>query len=474
MTDLTDMAGRTDNLPHPDRDRLREWDRAHSWHPFTPMQQYLEGDPVIIQRGEGIRLQDVDGKWYFDGYSTIWLNIHGHRQKAIDDAVRAQLDRISHSTMLGQANVPATQLAKAIVDLAPDGLTRVHLSDSGATAVEIALKTAIQYWANLGRPEKQHILGFHNNYHGDTLGAMAVAPDALFHWPFMAMMPEHPRVPFPASPPCPLVMPGMTCDPAALEDVRQALVADADRIAAVIVEPVQGAGGIHPAPPGFLRGLRAICDEFEVLLIVDEVATGFGRTGWSFACHAENVTPDLLCIGKGLTGGYLPVAATVATEDIFEAFLGPIELRRTLYHGHSYAGNQLGCSAALANIELCEELWPALPGKVRAFADLVRAFVEAPYVGPIRQRGMMVGFDVMADPAGGRPFDWSLRAGYAVTEAARRRGLLVRPIGSTIILMPPLVSTVDELREMVDILRAAVDDAEPMLRSWARGEAVTT
>ncbi|MCA9297135.1 MAG: aminotransferase class III-fold pyridoxal phosphate-dependent enzyme, partial [Phycisphaerales bacterium] len=377
------------------------------------------------------------------------------------------------STMLGPANVPATRLARPITELAPDGLTRVHLSDSGATAVEIALKTAIQYWANLGQPDKQRILGFHNNYHGDTLGAMAVAPDALFHWPFLTMLPDHPRVSYPTSPPCPLVTPDMACDPAALDGVRQILAAEADRIAAVIIEPVQGAGGIHPAPPGFLRGLRALCDEFDVLLIVDEVATGFGRTGWPFACHAENVTPDLLCIGKGLTGGYLPVAATVATEAIFEAFLGPIDQRLTLYHGHSYAGNQLGCAAALANIELCADLWPTLPAKVMALADLVRAFVEAPYVGPIRQRGMMVGFEVMADPGGGRRFDWALRAGYAVTESARRRGLLVRPIGSTIILMPPLISTEAELSAMVDILRAAVDDAEPILRAWARGEAVT-
>jgi len=457
----------TSPLHQPDRETLVAWDAAHSWHPFTPMQQYLDADPVFIQRGDGIRVQDVDGRWYIDGSSSIWLNVHGHRVASIDEAIRTQLDRIAHSTMLGQANVPATLLARRLAQITPEGLTRAHFSDSGATAVEIALKMAIQYWANIGQPSKRKIVGFDNNYHGDTLGAMSVAPDPLFHWPFINAMSKHPRVPYPASPPVPLVTPEMRCPPATFEPLRKVLEEAHGEIAAVIIEPVEGAGGIHPAPPGYLAGLRALCDAYDVLLIVDEVATGFGRTGWPFACVAEGVTPDLLCLGKGLTGGYLPVAATMATERLYEAFLGPYESRRTLFHGHSYAGNQLGCAAALANIDTCESLWPTLRNRVETIHDAVRSLLQAPYVGEVRHRGLMLGLELMADPATRQRFHWSLRAGYAVTDAARQHGLLIRPIGSTVILMPPLVSSDDDLREMVAILGQALEDAEPRCRAWA-------
>ncbi|MEM7228722.1 MAG: adenosylmethionine--8-amino-7-oxononanoate transaminase [Planctomycetota bacterium] len=457
-----------------DADTLRAWDAQHSWHPFTPMQQYLESDPVMIARADGVRLQDTDGNWYFDGTSSVWLNVHGHRVARIDDAIRAQLDQIAHSTMLGQANVPATVLARELVSIVPDGLTRAQFSDSGATAVEIAIKIAIQYFANQDRPEKRRILGFEHNYHGDTLGAMAVAPDALFHWPFIDMLPDHPRAPFPLRMDVPLVTPEMTCPGSAMEPIRTILEREHQQLAAIIIEPVQGAGGIRPAEPGTLRALRELCDSYDVLLIVDEVATGFGRTGWPFACTAEHMTPDLLCLGKGLTGGYLPVAATMATERIYETFLGPIDARRTLYHGHSYAGNQLGCAAALANLELCADLFPRVPKKVHHFTDAVRAFVEAPYAGQIRHRGMMLGIDVVADAHEGIPFHWSRRAGYAVADAARKRGLLVRPIGSTVILMPPLASTESELAEMTSILRGAFDDAAPTLEAWAKAEVATS
>ena len=452
------------NLTHGhDPETLYAWDARHSWHPFTPMTQYLESDPIMITCGDGVRLKDAEGKWYLDGSSSVWLNVHGHREPNIDEAIRLQLGKIAHSTTLGQANVPATVLARRLIDIVPPGLTRTQFSDSGATAVEIALKIAIQYWANLGRSEKKKVLGFRNNYHGDTLGAMAVAPDPLFHRPYLWMLPENMRVEFPSSPSCPLVMPNMKCAPDEVEHVDRMMAENGHQLAAVIVEPVLGAGGIYPAPPGFLRALRECCDRHEVLLIVDEVATGFGRTGWPFACGAEAVTPDMLCIGKGLTGGYLPVAATMTTEHLYEAFLGPISDRRAFYHGHSYAGNQLGCAAALANIDLCDSIWPVLSDKVQRFAALSSIFEDAPFVGVVRQRGMMLGIELMADTKRGVGFDWAQRAGYPVADAARKRGLLVRPIGSTVILMPPLASTVAELGEMVGILRAAFDDAAPIL-----------
>ena len=312
-------------------DDVRRWDVEHVWHPFTPMDDYVRARPPVIVAGEGRRLQDVDGRWYWDGSSSIWLNVHGHRDPDLDRAVREQLDRIAHSTLLGQGNVPAAVLARRLVEVTPPGLERVFFSDSGATAVEIALKAAIQWFANQDRPQKRHVVGFTDNYHGDTMGAMSVAPDPVFHWPFLSMLPEQPRVPYPYW----LRHPDGPSSPdeamaATLRRLETLFAESADSIAAVIVEPVEGAGGIRPAPVGFLRELRARCDANDVLLIVDEVATGFGKTGSMFACEAEDTTPDLLCVGKGLTGGYLPVAATLATNRVYEQFLG--ERRRTLFH----------------------------------------------------------------------------------------------------------------------------------------------
>ena len=281
---------------------LADLDRAHVWHPFTHMRQHMASEPLIITEGRGVRLRDVHGRWYFDGTSSIWVNVHGHRVEAIDRAITDQLGRVAHSTLLGQANVPSIVLARRLVEVTPAGLDRVFYSDSGATAVEIALKLAVQYWANRGDRGRRYIVGFTDNYHGDTLGAVGVAPDELFHWPFLDLLPGHPRVPYPY-----LYRSDHedreSCVAASLEAVERLLEERRDEIAGVIVEPVEGAGGIIPAPAGFRAGLRALCDRYQVLLIVDEVATGFGRTGQMFACDAEGVTPDLMCLGKGLTGG---------------------------------------------------------------------------------------------------------------------------------------------------------------------------
>ena len=447
--------------------QLEAWDRTYSWHPFTHMRQYAATEPVIIQRGRGVRVQDVHGDWYYDGCSSIWLNIHGHAVPEIDQAIRNQLDRIAHATLLGQANVPATVLARRLIGVAPPGLRRVHLSDSGASAVEIAVKIAIQYWANLGRPDRKMIIGFHNNYHGDTLGAMAVAPNEIFHRPFLDLLPVNRRVSFPKCADRPLVRPDDRCDASLADELRHMLRREADRIAAVIVEPVEGAGGMVPAPPGFLRLLREVCDEHEVLLIVDEIATGFGHTGHMFACTPEDVTPDILCLGKGLTGGYLPVAATITTEQVFETFLGEVREGRTLYHGHSFAGNALGCAAALASMDLLDDLLPTLPGKINHLAAALKPLRGAPFIQEVRQRGFMIGIDLAADPHAGVQFDWTTLPGYIVAEHARRHGLLIRPIGTTVILMPAPAASNDELSEMVDRLVYAFDDAQDQLSALA-------
>lgn len=447
---------------------IERLDRERVWHPFTPMKAYAESDPVVIWRGEGIRLQDVRGRWYYDGVSSIWLNVHGHNVPRLNRAVAEQLERVAHCTLLGQGNVPATLLADRLVTLAPPGLTRVFFSDSGATAVEIGLKMAIQFWANQGVGTRREILGFTCNYHGDTFGAMAVAPDPVFHWPFLELLPKNPRAPFPYCYRCPLGKSYPGCELACFELVEETVREHRDSLAAVIIEPVEGAGGMVPAPPGYLRRLRELCDRHDLLLIVDEVATGFGRTGPLFACEAEGITPDILCLGKGLTGGYLPVAATLATDRVYEAFLGEVAERKTLFHGHSYTGNPLGCAAALANLELLAELLPTLPGKVELLRRLLQEqVVGKPFVGDVRQAGFMVGIELVQEPATRRPFPWDRQAGWVVARRARERGMLIRPLGSVVVFMPPLASTGAELAEMVAILAGALADAAAELRETA-------
>ena len=447
-----------DDLMGHSAESIRAWDKAHVWHPFTPMAPYIEGDPVVVARAEGFRLQDVDGKWYWDGSSSIWLNVHGHRVSALDGAIRAQLDRVAHSTLLGQGNVAATLLAKGLVDVAPDGLERVFFSDSGATAVEIAMKAAIQWFANQGRPEKHKILGFTDNYHGDTMGAMSVAPDPIFHWPFLALLPEQPRAPYPYWYHCASGSAGPDeCMAFSLGEVERLFDKRGHEIAAVIIEPVEGAGGIRPAPVGYLKALRELCDRRDVLMIVDEVATGFGKTGSMFACDAEGITPDLLCLGKGLTAGYLPVAATLANHRVFEPFLGA--RRNTLFHGHSFTGNQLGCAVALENLKLMPAVMASLPAKIAWMEERLAPLASLPLVGDVRGRGFMRGFELVRDKRTREAMPAEMLSGYRVTDLAREKGLIVRPIGNTVIFMPPLAAPLETLAEMVDVLEEALLEA---------------
>lgn len=450
-----------DSLWGTDPATLKRWDRDHLWHPFTPMTPYMAGDPPVIARAEGFRLQDVDGNWYLDGSSSIWLNVHGHRHPHLDAAIRAQLDHVAHSTLLGQGNVVSSVLARRLVEITPAGLDRVFFSDSGATAVEIALKAAIQWFANQG--ETRHkILGFTNNYHGDTMGAMSVAPDPVFHWPFLELLQDQPRLPYPYwfHHPEGVVSPEEAAE-RTLTSVQQLFSAQAHAIAAAIIEPVQGAGGICPAPPGFLKSLSGLCREHGVLLIVDEVATGFGKTGTMFACDAEGITPDLMTLGKGLTGGYLPVAATMATHRIFEQFLG--ERRRTLFHGHSFTGNQLGCAVALASLDLMPDAMAALPPKIDRLWERALALESLPLVNDVRGRGVMLGIELGLDRETRTPMPPGTLAGHRVTDRARELGLLVRPIGNTVIFMPPVGAPLEVIDAMFDRLEQAFEEVLPAL-----------
>jgi adenosylmethionine-8-amino-7-oxononanoate aminotransferase len=426
-------------------------DRDHLWHPFTQQQGWVEEEPLMIERAEGAQLIDSEGRRYLDGVSSLWCNIHGHRHAGIDAAVRAQLDRVAHSTMLGLSHPGAAELAAKLVDLAPPGLCRVLYSESGSTATEIALKMAFQFQQQRGGQHARRTSFVHlrEAYHGDTIGSVSVGGIDLFHSTYR-----------------PLLFETHAAEPGDAADLERVLSCHEEEVAAVILEPlVQGAAGMLVHPPGYLKAARELCDRFGVLLICDEVATGFGRTGTMFACEQEDVAPDLLCLAKGLTGGYLPLAATLATERIYAGFLGAPEEQRTFFHGHTYTGNPLACAAALASLEAFEQerTLESLQPKIELLAKELDTIAAMPDVAEVRRCGTMVGIDLGEhDPA--------LRLGHRVTLEARRRGAIVRPLSDVVVLMPPLSISEGELRQLVEIMK---DSIETALRSTYPPEAPT-
>ena len=426
---------------------LQALDRRVLWHPFTQQAGWGEEDFPVIERADGTMLYDVAGNAYIDGISSLWCTVHGHRHPAIDIAIKDQLDRVAHSTMLGLTHEPAIRLAERLVALAPDGLTRVFYSDSGSTACEIALKMAYQWWHQRGERWRTGFVCLRDSYHGDTIGSVSVGGIELFHSLYR-----------------PLLFDAWHAEPGDPDHMRALLEEHGDRVAAVIVEPlVQGAAGIHVHPDGYLRAVRELCDEHGVLLICDEVATGFGRTGTMFACEQERVAPDLMCLAKGLTGGYLPLAATLATERVYEGFLGAFEQFRTFFHGHTYTGNPLACAAALATLAVFEQehTLERLQPKIARLGELLAEHVAPlPSVAEIRRRGFMVGIQ-LAD------FPVAARMGHRVTLEARARGAIVRPLGDTVVLMPPLSIAPGELRRLVEITASAIAAAteEPLSKA---------
>lgn len=440
---------------------LGDWDRQYVWHPFTQMQEWEQEEPLIIESGKGPYLIDTKGRRYLDGTSSVWVNLHGHRHPALDRALDQQRKRIAHSTLLGLSNPPAIRLARELIAIAPKGLSRVFYSDNGSTAVEVALKMAVQYWQQR-HPEKgpkNRFLHLKLAYHGDTVGAVSVGNIELFHARFQPLL-------FPtraADPPycyrCPLSLTYPACDLACLDPVERVLKEHGRELAGFIIEPlIQAAAGMITQPPSYLTRIRDLCSQYEVLLIADEVATGFGRTGTMFACDREGVTPDLMALSKGLTGGYLPLAATLTTEEIYSAFLGKYEEFKTFFHGHSYTGNPLGCAVALANLEIfrSEHTLARLQPKISRLSALLKPLHQFPHVGDIRQQGFMAGIELVRDRPTREPYPLETRIGHRVALAARKRGLLLRPLGHIIVLMPPLSINLQTLTRMVSILSRSI------------------
>ena len=448
--------------------RLEELDKKYIWHPFTQMKEWLGEKPVIISEGKDCFIKDIYGRWYLDGVSSLWVNIHGHRKKEIDDAIKEQINHISHSTLLGLSNVPAIRLAEKLVRIVNSSLVTRHLSlskvfysDNGSTSVEVALKMAFQYWRHKGVDGRNTFVSLNNAYHGDTIGAVSVGGIDIFHKAFEPLLFKTYRALYPYCYRCELGKKYPGCGLACLRKIEKIFKEHSKEIAAMIIEPmIQAAGGMITSPPGYLKGVRKLCTRYNILMIADEVATGFGRTGRMFACEHEGVIPDFLCLSKGITGGYMPLAVTITTDEIYSAFLGKFKDLKTFFHGHSYTGNPLACTAAIACLDLFEkeEVLKKLKEKIKLFKAWFKKILHLKHVGDIRNIGLMAGIELVKNKKTKQPYDWSEKMGWRVAYHARDNGVLIRPLGNVVVIMPPLSISEQNLKRLLDVIKSAIID----------------
>jgi adenosylmethionine---8-amino-7-oxononanoate aminotransferase len=441
-------------------EQLREWDKRHVWHPFTQMQDWDRDDQIIITRGEGSWLIDSDGNRYLDGVASMWTNVHGHCRKELNEALKEQVDRLEHSTLLGLASEQSIILAHRLAEIMPTGLDRFFYSDNGSTAMEVAVKMAYQYQSHKGCPERSRFITFRNAYHGDTLGAVSVGGIDIYHTTFRPLMFDAVQAPSPYCYRCELgcdspAVCGMKC----LDALEAIMKEHAATCAGLVIEPlIQGAGGMIVQPPGFLRGVRRLCDQYDLLMITDEVATGFGRTGRMFACNHDDVVPDIMAISKGIAAGYLPLAVTATTERVYQAFMGEYAELKTFFHGHTFTGNPLACAVALKSLELFESdrLLETLQPKIARLTGRLADFSRLPHVGNVRHCGMAAGVELVEDKATKQAYPWEQKIGVRVCLEARKHGIFSRPLGNTVVIFPPLAISGDELELLLDGLEQAI------------------
>jgi len=448
-------------LSEPGTALLQEYDRRYVWHPFTQMKEWEAEPPVVITKGEGSWLIDSDGNRYLDGVAAIWTNVHGHCHPHINTAIKEQVDRLEHSTLLGLASEKAALLAKRLIEIAPPGMAKVFYSDNGSTAVEIGIKMAFQYWQHLGRPEKNRFISFKNAYHGDTVGAMSVGGIDIFHEVFRPLLFPTIQAPSTYCYHCELCQEqdSNCCRRECLAELERIMEIHSHEVAGLVIEPLlQGAGGMIVQPAGYLAKVRELCDRFDILLIADEVAVGFGRTGAMFACSQEAITPDIMALSKGITAGYLPLAATLTTRKVYDAFLGEYSELKTFFHGHTFTGNPIACAAALASLELFESdsLLENLKPKIRILESRLHAMKALPHVGDVRQCGMIGGIELVRDKESKEPYAWEQRVGMTVCREARKHGIFLRPLGNVIVIFPPLSIAESELELLLDGIEKSI------------------
>jgi adenosylmethionine-8-amino-7-oxononanoate aminotransferase len=444
-----------------DTQTLRKYDSDYLWHPFTQMSEWEGADNLVITKGEGSYLIDSDGNRYLDGVAAIWTNVHGHCKKEVNEAIKEQVDRLEHSTLLGLTNDRAALLAKRLIDIAPPGLAKVFYSDNGSTAVEIGVKMAFQYQQQTGHPGKTKFISFHQAYHGDTVGAMSVGGIDIYHEVYSPLLFPTVKAPCPYCYRCTLTEDrnpercGMLC----LKELERLMAEHSHELAGLVIEPaVQGAGGMIVQPPGFLKAVRELCDRFEVLMIADEVAVGFGRTGAMFACGKAGITPDIMALSKGISAGYLPLAATLTTRKVYDAFWGPYSALKTFFHGHTFTGNPIACAAALASLDLFESegLLDSLVPKIAYLNERLQQMLALPHVGDVRQEGMIGGIELVQDKDSRASYPWKERVGVRVCLEARKHGLFLRPLGNIIVVFPPLSISLDELKLLMDGIEKSI------------------
>ena len=440
-------------------EQLRLWDIRHVWHPFTQMQEWERDEQIIIVKGDGCWLIDTDGTRYLDGVASMWTNVHGHCRRELNDALKEQVDRLEHSTLLGLASEQSIILAARLAEITPPGLDRFFYSDNGSTAMEVAVKMAYQYQVHAGRPERSRFITFRHAYHGDTLGAVSVGGIDIYHTTFKPLMFETVQAPAPYCYRCELGCSRLSCNMECINTLEGLMERNAGLVAGLVIEPlVQGAGGMIVQPSGFLKRVRDLCNRYDLLMIADEVATGFGRTGVMFACQHENVVPDIMAISKGIAAGYLPLAATVMTDKVYSAFLGSYTEQKTFFHGHTFTGNPLACAVALKSLQLFQQdnLLAELQPKIAWLKERLDGFVSMPHVGDVRQCGLAAGIELVENKDTGTPYPWEDRIGIRVCLEARKRGVFSRPLGNTIVIFPPLVISNSELEMLLRVLQESI------------------
>ena len=441
---------------------IEERDLRHIWHPCAQMKDYEQLPPMVIDRAKGAWLYDVYGKGYLDIVSSWWANLLGHTNEKINARIAAQLDRLEHVIFANFSHRPAIELAERLATLVPEGLTKFHFNDNGSSAVEAALKMAFQYCQQTGRTGKTRFMCLSEGYHGETIGALSVGSMDLFAEMYKPMMMDNIHIEAPDCYRCPYGETRDTCTCACFEHAERAFAAHGHETAAMIVEPLlQGSAGMRIYPEEYLRKLRALCDAYDVLLIADEIATGFGRTGRLFACERAGITPDLMCLSKGLTGGYMPMSITVVKEKIYDAFYADWSEGKAFMHSHTYAGNPLGCSAALAVLDILDEENILERAEVTASwlsARMAETFGAHPNVGEIRHIGLIHAVELVEDRAAKRPFDGGRRLGYAIYRCALRHGLLLRPLGDVLYFNPPLNIGRDDLDTAIARMQQSMDE----------------
>ncbi len=445
------------------KEEIIKLNHRYVWQPFTQMQDWLKQEPIIIVEGNGCILKDIDGREYIDGISSLWVNLHGHNKKEINDAIKNQLDKIAHSTMLGLANIPSAILAQKLVEITPKNLTKVFFSDDGSTAMEVGLKMAFQFWRHTepNAPLRSKFISLTQGYHGDTIGAVSLGGIDLFHNIFKPLLFQTLQIPSPYCYRCPFGKVFGNCKWECIEAAEKIIYENKAEIAAVVIEPlVQCAGGFIVQPKGYLRKIADICRKNNILLIADEVAVGFGRTGTMFACEQEKVEPDIMAVSKGITGGYLPLAATLTTEEIFNAFLGEYGEKKTFFHGHSYTGNQLGCAAAIASLEVFEKenTLANLQSKIRFFVKQLRIFENLKHVGDVRHCGFMGALELVKDKSTKELYHPDEKVEIEICEKVRKRGVLLRPLGNVIYFMPPYCIGEEQLVKMLDVTYQSIKE----------------